>query len=88
MRKLSLISNVRIKANPHYDAKVKIDAIARKGSEEYLLMLLSDKATDNPDGKISIAEVENYLDTNPDEAEFCAKVRKSNKNWIVSRHFD
>lgn len=69
MRYFNLKPNVKIKANTSR-LKVRINEVAKQGTEEYLLMLLTDESSNKPDGEVTIEDIEAYLDSNPDEAEF------------------
>lgn len=48
---------------------IKIDTVARQGTEDYLLMLLAGEAAGYSDKSVTAEAVESYLDRNPDEAQ-------------------
>lgn len=48
---------------------IKINTVARQGTEDYLLMLLAGQASGFPDQTVTFDAVEDYLDRNPDEAQ-------------------
>lgn len=48
---------------------IKIETVARSGTEDYLLMLLAGEAAGYSDRRVTTEAVECYLDRNPDEAQ-------------------
>jgi hypothetical protein len=47
---------------------IKIETVARSGTEDFLLMLLAGEAAGLPERTVNAEAVESYLDRNPDEA--------------------
>jgi hypothetical protein len=50
--------------------RINIESVAKPGTEDYLLLLLACDSSKIHDNTISLEDLENYLDKNPDEADF------------------